>query len=53
MPVVINDFEVVAEPSPPPKQAAAQAAGESQPGQLDIERLLAPGHARELRVRAY
>jgi hypothetical protein len=52
MAVVVNEFEVVPEPAPPPVQAESAAA---QPGVRvpDIELLLAEQEQRAERVRAY
>jgi hypothetical protein len=52
MPVVINEFEVVTEPTPPPAAPAGQAPKPPPPAQ-DVERVLAELRARERRVRAY
>lgn len=54
MPVVVRDFEVVQETTPP--AAAAQPQAVQPVGELDaeaLERELAVLRARELRVRAY
>lgn len=51
MAVVINEFEVVAEPAPPPAAAQSQAQRPAPPP--DVERVLAELRARERRVRAY
>jgi hypothetical protein len=53
MAVIVNDFEVVSEPTeqaPPPAPAVAR---EFVPSPLDLERLLAEQRARAERVRAY
>ena len=52
MAVVINEFEVVAEPAPPPA-AAQPKAQRPAPPPTDVERVLAELRARERRVRAY
>ena len=51
MAVVINEFEVVAEPATPP--AAPRPAERPAPPPTDVERALAELRARERRVRAY
>ena len=52
MPVVINDFEVVAEPAgTAPRGAPAPAATAPEPP--DVERMMSARKAREQRVRAY
>lgn len=53
MPVVVNEFEVVAEPGQPASAAAAHAAAAAAPPAPDVERILAERRARERRVRAY
>jgi hypothetical protein len=53
MPVVVNEFEVIAEPSPPPTPAAPAAINATVAVPPDIERLLARQKARDERVRAY
>ena len=50
MPVVINEFEVVAEPAPAPAQAQASNEATPQPA-LDVEQALLEMKLRELRVR--
>jgi hypothetical protein len=52
MPVVINEFEVVAEPASRPAPSAPAA---TQPAQEppDLERLLSTKRERDARVRAY
>jgi hypothetical protein len=57
MPIVINEFEVVAEP-PPPGQATAAAQGESQGAAPsltahDVRQIVEQQRARELRVIAH
>jgi len=52
MPVVINEFEVVAEPAgTAPRGAPAPAAPAQAPP--DVERAMAACQARDQRVRAY
>ena len=53
MPVVINEFEVVAEPAREPAPAAGTGAAEPSAPRLDLDRLLAERRARAERVRAY
>ena len=53
MPVVINEFEVVAEPSSAPQPASASAQSQPERAQLDLDRELAIRRARYERVRAY
>ena len=53
MPVVINEFEVVSEPTGAQTQATPPAAPEQRPAAIDVERLLADQRARATRVRAY
>jgi hypothetical protein len=52
VPVVVNEFEVVAEPGQPAAHAGA-ARAEPAPPPPDVERILAERRAREQRVRAY
>jgi len=52
MAVVINEFEVVAEPAPAPAQSSP-AAAKPAPPPADVERVLAEIRVRERRVRAY
>lgn len=52
MPVVVNEFEVVAEPTQQPQQQSAAPAptGSRAP---DFEVMLSEQHRRDERVRAY
>lgn len=53
MPVVVNEFEVVSEPSPPPAGGPARSDDPVATVPTEIERILAENHARRRRVRAY
>ena len=53
MPVVINEFEVVAEPDRAPGQSSSSPVQEQPRPAVDVERLLADQRARARRVRAY
>jgi hypothetical protein len=53
MPLVINEFEVVAEPAQQPAQAIPAAANPAAPERPDLELLLLEYRARDERVRAY
>lgn len=52
MPVVINDFEVVAEPTGTATRGAPASASPAQEPP-DVERVMAARQARDQRVRAY
>lgn len=49
MPVVVNEFEVVAEPARQQPQASAPPPAPP----VDVERAIAEMRAREMRVRTY
>jgi hypothetical protein len=51
MAVVINEFEVVTEPTAPQPRTAPAAT--QPPGEPDVERVAAAERARAQRVRAY
>jgi len=54
VPVVVNEFEVVAEPTPQPAPGASQTGQDAGPASApDLEVLLSERRAREARVRAY
>jgi hypothetical protein len=53
MAVVVNEFEVIAEPPPAAARAAAAPAASPPPRVPDIDLLLAERRSREERVRAY
>ena len=53
MAVVINEFEVVAEPPPAPAAAADKQEKPAPPVPLDVERLLRRHEERQARVRAH
>jgi hypothetical protein len=54
MPVVINEFEVVAEvPEQRTPSAPRGASGQAAPPPPDVDAVLADRRAREQRVRAY
>jgi hypothetical protein len=52
MPIIINEFEVVAEAPPPPPPAAAPEAPAAQPTPHDIEQAVEQHLERALRVWA-
>jgi hypothetical protein len=53
VPVVINEFEVVAEPARETAPAVGGGAAEHAAPHLDLDRLLAERRARAERVRTY
>lgn len=53
MPVVVNEFEVVTEPGPPPVPTAPAGTNAPVMTPPDLERLLARHNERAARVRAY
>jgi hypothetical protein len=55
MPVVINEFEVVAAPDTPPRQASEDTPRPAAPGMTphDVERIVTHTLARAARVRAH
>ena len=54
MPVVVSEFEVVAEvPEQRTPSAPRGAAGQAAPPQVDVDAALAVRRSREQRVRAY
>ena len=55
MPVVINEFEVVAAPETSPREARDETPRQAAPGMTpqDVERIVTHVRAREARVRAH
>lgn len=55
MPVVINEFEVVAAPETPAREARDETPRPAAQGMTpqDVERIVAHAHARRARVRAH